>query len=136
MNGPIEIDPAKRKDAQAAYWSDLNANQKQLIDKDGNNKGRNPFDVAPDGSVSFNRWTDGENRGSAQNAFVNIATKDVNGKITGWERTNAWKEVPTFYNDQANYQYDKIAASLKALQGEGFAAMKDLYGDALGRIKA
>lgn len=135
MQGPQQIDPAKRKEAEDAYKADLMANHKDKVDGEGILHWTTPFDVGSDGSVSYNRWTAGNAHGSAQDSFVNIAQKDANGKVTGWERTNAWKTVPDYYNNASADQYDRLSKSLKALQGEGFAAMKDLYSSAIARIR-
>jgi len=133
MNGPLIMDPAKLQEAKAAYKAALSANRPELIDADGNNHGASPFDTAPDGTVSFNRWTDASNNRSAQDTFFTDPEKDADGNTT-FTRRPAWQQVPEYYNDEGSSQYDTISKALKGLQGEGFDKMQNLYQKALNGI--
>lgn len=133
MNGPLSIDPAKVKEAKDAYQKALSGNRPELIDGNGNSHAADPFDTAPDGSVSFNRWTDGANQRSAQDTFFTDSDKDAAGN-TSFTRRAAWQAVPEYYSDKGSNQFDVISSSLKGLQNEGYTRMQDLYNKALGRI--
>lgn len=126
MQGPAAIDPAKLKAARQAYDADLAANEPQLVGPDGRSNAADPFDVAADGSVSFNRWTDSNNRRSAQDTFT---TQDDGSK------TPAWQDVPRFYNSEAQGQFDYISQALKGLQKGGLKKMRKLYARGLSAIE-
>jgi hypothetical protein len=126
MQGPAAIDPAKLKAARQAYGADLAANEPQLVGPDGRSNAADPFDVAADGSVSFNRWTDSNNRRSAQDTFT---TQDDGSK------TPAWQDVPRFYNSEAQGQFDYISEALNDLQNKGLKKMRKLYARGLSAIE-
>lgn len=133
MKGPISIDPARLEEARKAYQDDLRANHTDLIDGEGNQRFVTPFDVAPDGSVSFNRWKNSENKLSAQNTFFNDKEVDAKGN-TSWVRRPSWQAFPEYTNDEARDQFDYISKALKNLQGDGFSKMSALYERALGKV--
>lgn len=133
MNGPVSIDPTKAAAAKKAYQSALAANRPELIDAQGNSHAVSPFDTAPDGSVSFNRWTDANNTRSAQDTFFDDVEKGPGGTTTTVRRP-AWQQVPEYYNDEGRDQFDYISVALKQLQGKGFNKMNKLYQKALNGI--
>lgn len=133
MQGPVQVDPSKLAAAKAAYDANLAATAPQLIDGLGRSHAANPFDLAPDGSVSFNRWTDNANQRSAQDAFFDDVETDAKGNQTTVRRA-AWQSVPEYYNDEAQDQFDYISQALKDLQGKGFKRMSKLYNKALGQL--
>jgi len=133
MNGPVTIDPSKVAAAKKAYDQALTVNNPGLIDGQGISHAANPFDTAPDGSVSFNRWTDANNTRSAQDTFFDDVEKNADGTSTTVRRA-AWQTVPEYYNDEGHDQFDYISTSLKGLQQTGFNKMKSLYQKALKGI--
>jgi len=135
MQGPVQIDPSKLAAARAAYQADLNANHTQLLDADGKSHAADPFDVAADGSVSVNRWTDNANRRSAQDAFFNDTETNAKGKTTTVRRPS-WQSVPEYYNEESQDQFDYISKALKSLQGKGLKNMRKLFNKSLGKIKS
>ena len=133
MQGPTNIDPSKLDAARKAYQDDLAANHPGLVDNDGASHAGNPFDVAADGSVSFNRWTDNANRRSAQDTFVSDYQKDRSGNDS--RRIAAWQSVPSFYNNESKNQFDYISKALGSLQSDGFQNMQDIYKKAMKGIR-
>jgi hypothetical protein len=125
MQGPTAIDPAKLKAARAAYDADLAASGPDFVGPDGRNHAADPFDVAADGAVSFNRWTDSNNRRSAQDTF----TTQKDGS-----KTPAWQDVPRFYNSEARGQFDYISEALNDLQNKGLKKMRKLYSRGLNAV--
>jgi len=125
MQGSVQIKPGRLKAAKAAYNASINNTNPGLIDGNGRSHAGNPFNVSGDGSVSFNRWTDAENRRSAQDTFATGSDG---------ERRPAWQTVPEYYNDEARDQFDYISAALKELQGDGYGRMSSLYNEALGNL--
>jgi len=93
MNGPVSIDPSRLKEAKAAYQGALLQDRPGLVDGDGVSHAANPFDMAPDGSVSFNRWTAAANRRSAQDTFFNDTETKADGTTTTVRRPS-WQAVP------------------------------------------
>lgn len=134
MNGPLTIDPARLAAARQAYQADLAANHTNLTDQAGVSHAADPFNLNPDGSASFNRWTDGANRRSAQDSFISVEKKNADGTTTK-TKAPAWQQVPDYYFGQSKDQFDYISAALKTLQTEGFKNMKTIYSDAMGKIK-
>ena len=134
MQGPFQIDPSKLAAARAAYEADLNANHTQLLDAKGKSQAADPFDVAADGSVSFNRWTDNSNRRSAQDTFFDDTETNAKGKTTTVRRP-AWQAVPEYYNDESRDQFDYISQVLKSLQGKGLKNMRNLFNKSLTKVK-
>jgi hypothetical protein len=133
MNGPTTIDPAKLAAAKQAYQADLAANHTNLTDQAGNSHAADPFNINPDGSTSFNRWTDASNRRSAQDSFITTTKKNADGTTTS-TKAPAWQEVPNYYFNQSKDQFDYISTALKSLQTEGFTNMKDIYTKAMKKI--
>ena len=133
MDGPVVIDPSKAAAAKAAYEASLRQSNPELIDGNGQLNAGDPFDVNSDGSVTFNRWTAGENKNSAQRAFFDDVEVDANGNKTTVRRPS-WQSVPEYYNDEAKDQFDYISKALEQLQGKGFKRMRKLYKKALGKI--
>ncbi len=88
---------------------------------------------APDGSVSFNRWTAAANRRSAQDTFFNDTETKADGTTTTVRRPS-WQAVPEYYSEQGRNQFDYISAALKDLQTTGFDRMSQIYSKAMGEI--
>ncbi|MCE2836902.1 MAG: hypothetical protein LW834_08055 [Cyanobium sp. 49614_E6] len=133
MNGPVSIDPSRLKEAKAAYQGALLQDRPGLVDGDGVSHAANPFDMAPDGSVSFNRWTAAANRRSAQDTFFNDTETKADGTTTTVRRPS-WQAVPEYYSEQGRNQFDYISAALKDLQTTGFDRMSQIYSKAMGEI--
>lgn len=133
MNGPVSIDPSKLKAAKDAYQGALLQDRPGLVDGDGNSHAADPFDLAPDGSVSFNRWTDAANRRSAQDTFFNDTETAADGTKTTVRRPS-WQAVPEYYSEQGRNQFDYISQALKELQTTGFDRMSQMYKQALGEL--
>lgn len=133
MNGPATIDPAKLAAAKQAYQADLAANHTNLTDQAGNSHAADPFNINPDGSASFNRWTDASNRRSAQDSFITTTKKNADGTTTS-TKAPAWQEVPNYYFGQSKDQFDYISTALKDLQNSGFKNMQKIYKNAMGKI--
>ena len=130
---PAQLDPSKLAAARAAYQADLAANRPELLDAQGRSHAADPFDLNADGTVSFNRLTDAENRRSAQDTFFDDTETDAKGNVTTVRRP-AWQQVPEYYNDESQDQFDTITASLKDLQNQGFKRMKKLFGRSMKSI--
>jgi hypothetical protein len=131
---PAQIDPSKLAAAKAAYQADLAANQPQLIDGQGRSHAADPFDVADDGSVSFNRWTaNGNTVRNAQDAFFDDTETGPDGKTTTVRRA-AWQSVPEYYNDESRNQFDYISTALDQLQGKGLKNMRKIFKKSLSKL--
>jgi len=130
MFGPNSIDPDKLDEARAAYQADLAQSRPELIDGNGKSRAQDPFNANPDGTVSFNRWTDSGNQSGSQNTFFDDAGSG--GKTV---RRASWQAVPTFYNNQGRDQFSNISDQLNSLQTSGFANMQSIYKRALSGIR-
>lgn len=135
MQGPIEIDPAKLEQARAAWNADM-MSRPDKIGPDGKVTAPSAIDVDANGNAYVNRWSMGNARGSAQDSWFNLSRTDANGNVKSWERAKAWKAVPDFYNKQSMDQYDRISASINALQAQGFSNMRDIYENAINKVKS